>query len=129
VIEAFNEDKPYDRFLLEQLAGDLLKSTGDRKTDYQQKVATGFLQVGTKPVVMRDKRQMLLDIADEQLNTMGIAFMGLTLGCARCHDHKFDAIPTADYYSMAGIFKSTRIMADHIEDSKWLEEEVLGPDV
>ena len=128
VIEAFNEDKPYDRFLLEQLAGDLLKSTGDRKTDYQQKVATGFLQVGTKPVVMRDKRQMLLDIADEQLNTMGIAFMGLTLGCARCHDHKFDAIPTADYYSMAGIFKSTRIMADHIEDSKWLEEEVLGPD-
>ena len=128
VIEAFNEDKPYDRFVLEQLAGDLLETTGDRKIDYQQQVATGFLQVGTKPVVMRDKRQMLLDIADEQLNTTGIAFMGLTLGCARCHDHKFDAIPTADYYSMAGIFKSTRIMADHIEDSKWLEEEVIGPD-
>ncbi|MEO2046848.1 MAG: DUF1553 domain-containing protein [Pirellulales bacterium] len=128
VIGAFNEDKPYDQFLTEQLAGDLLAKTGDLKKDYEQKVATGFLQVGAKPVVMRDKRQMLLDIVDEQLNTTGIAFMGLTIGCARCHDHKFDPIPVKDYYALAGIFASTRVMADHLPDSKWIEEEIPGPD-
>ena len=59
VIQSFNEDKPYDQFIVEQLAGDLLSKTGDHKNDYDHVVATGFLQVGTKPVVMRDKQQML----------------------------------------------------------------------
>ena len=128
VIQSFNEDKPYDQFIVEQLAGDLLPKTGDHKNDYDHVVATGFLQVGTKPVVMRDKQQMLLDIADELVNTTGIALMGMTIGCARCHDHKFDPISTADYYSMAGIFTSTHIMADEANDSMWLEYEIPDPD-
>jgi len=128
VIDAFNADKPYDAFIIEQLAGDLLPQTDNPASDYNRIVATGFLQVGTKPVVMRDKRQMLLDIADEQLSTTGIAFMGLTLGCARCHDHKFDPIPTADYYAMAGIFTSTHVMADNNPDSMWLEYKVPDAD-
>ena len=128
VIQSFNKDKPYDEFIIEQLAGDLLPPTEDLKSDYDRVVATGFLQVGTKPVVMRDKQQMLLDIADELVNTTGVAFLGLTVGCARCHDHKFDPIPSADYYSMAGIFTSTHIMADNMADSKWLEYEISDPD-
>jgi cytochrome c553 len=128
VIRSFNIDKPYDQFLIEQLAGDLLPKTGQEQQDYDQIVATGFLQVGPKPVVMRDKKQMLLDIADEQLHTVGVAFMGLTLGCARCHDHKFDPIPIADYYSLAGILTSTQVMADAEPDSKWLEPTVATPD-
>lgn len=128
VIQAMNDDKPFDQFIVEQLAGDLLPETGDHERDYQQNVATGFLQVGPKPVVMRDKRKMLLDIADEQLHTTGVAFLGLTLGCARCHDHKFDPIPTQDYYSLAGMLTSTQVMADAAPDSKWLEKEVPGPE-
>ena len=127
VIRSFNDDKPFNQFVVEQLAGDLLPSTGDAEADFDQIVATGFLQVGPKPVVMRDKQQMLLDVADEQLHTTGVAFLGLTIGCARCHDHKFDPIPTADYYSLAGIFTSAHIMADQVADSKWLEYEVVGP--
>ena len=127
VIQAFNEDKPYDQFIIEQLAGDLLPKTGDNGTDYNQMVATGFLQIGPKPVVMRDKRQMLLDIADEQLHTTGIAFMALTLGCARCHDHKFDPIPTKDYYSLAGFFMNTHVMFDQLPDSMWLQPQVKNP--
>ena len=128
VIDAINRDHPYNAFVIEQLAGDLLPQTGDVAIDLQQLVATGFLQVGPKPVVMRDKRQMLLDIADEQLSTTSIAFLGLTVGCARCHDHKFDPIPTKDYYSLAGIFMSTHVMHDMAADSMWIEPEVPGPD-
>jgi hypothetical protein len=95
-ISAFNSDKPYVEFLIEQLAGDLLPRTGEPGIDFERMVATGFLQVGPKPVVMRDKKQMLLDIADEQINATGAAFLGLTIGCSRCHDHKFDPIPTGD---------------------------------
>ena len=72
-------------------------------------IATGFLSVGAKMLAEDDGRKMEMDIIDEQLDTLGRAFMGMTLGCARCHDHKFDPIPTRDYYALAGIFKSTRI--------------------
>lgn len=126
VIDAINRDHPYNAFVIEQLAGDLLPSTGDAAIDLERMVATGFLQVGPKPVVMRDKRQMLLDIADEQLSTTTIALLGLTVGCARCHDHKFDPIPTEDYYSLAGIFMSTHVMHDMAADSMWIEPEVAG---
>lgn len=128
VIDAINRDHPYNAFVIEQLAGDLLPQTGNAAIDLQRLVATGFLQVGPKPVVMRDKRQMLLDIADEQLSTTTIALLGLTVGCARCHDHKFDPIPTEDYYSLAGIFMSTHVMHDMAADSMWIEPEVAGPD-
>jgi hypothetical protein len=100
IIESFNRDKPYDQFLREQIAGDLLPRPVT--------VATGFLLVGPKELAEYDKEKLRMDVVDEQLNTIGQAFLGLTLGCARCHDHKFDPIPTADYYALAGILRSTR---------------------
>jgi len=100
LIDAFNRDKPYDDFIREQIAGDLLPAPVP--------VATGFLLLGPKELAEYDKEKLRMDVVDEQLNTIGQAFLGLTLGCARCHDHKFDPIPTADYYSLAGILRSTR---------------------
>ena len=73
-------------------------------------VATGFLMIGTKMLSERDKEKLTMDVIDEQINSVGQAFMGLTLGCARCHDHKFDPIPTGDYYALAGIFRSTETL-------------------
>ncbi len=107
VIQAFNEDKPYDRFITEQLAGDLLPSRGSKDKDNLQ-VATGFLCVGTRDYNERKPRQFNYNVADEQIDTVGRAFLATTIACARCHDHKFDPIPTADYYSMAGIFISSQ---------------------
>jgi|SRR5579883_1153528 len=109
VIRSFNDDKPYDQFVKEQLAGDLLPSTSDAER-IEHLTATGFLVLGPKVLAEPDKQKMLLDIADEQLDTVGRAFLGLTLGCARCHDHKFDPIPTRDYYSLLAVFTSTRTM-------------------
>ena len=116
VIDAFNRDLPYDRFISEQLAGDLLEP--DEDGGYEPLVATGFLVLGTKIVAEKDKAKMGADIIDEQIDTFGRALLGLTLGCARCHDHKFDPIPTADYYALAGIFHSTRTMSS---PGQWLE--------
>ncbi|MCA9032949.1 MAG: DUF1549 domain-containing protein, partial [Planctomycetaceae bacterium] len=92
-IDAFNRDKPFDRFIREQIAGDLLPHASlARQTE--QMIATGFLIIGPKMLSERDKEKMHLDIADEQIDTIGRAFLGMTLGCARCHDHKFDPVPT-----------------------------------
>ena len=120
VIAAFNKDKPYDLFLKEQLAGDLLPST-DEATQFERWTATGFLSLGAKMLAEDDPLKMEMDIVDEQLDTTSRAFMGLTVGCARCHDHKFDPIPTADYYSMAGIFKSSKTMENFKVVAKWHE--------
>ena len=68
-----------------------------------------------------DPVKMEMDIIDEQVDTVGRVFLGLTLGCARCHDHKFDPIPTADYYGLAGIFKCTRTMENHKVVAMWNE--------
>ncbi len=106
VIAAFNADKPVDRFLKEQLAGDLLPSCSPDERDNNM-VATGFLVVGPKAIGATDKEQVLVDAIDEQVDTIGKAFLGLTIGCARCHDHKFDPIPARDYYALAGILAST----------------------
>ena len=76
-----------------------------------------------------DGRKMEMDIIDEQLDTIGRAFMGMTLGCARCHDHKFDPIPTRDYYSLAGIFKSTHTMDNHKVVAQWHEVELGTADL
>ncbi len=107
VVKSFNADKPYNEFVLEQIAGDLLP---DADTNPDRLTATGFLSLGPKILAEPDKQKMKLDIADEQLDTIGKSILGLTLGCARCHDHKFDPIPTRDYYSLLGIFTSTRTM-------------------
>ena len=101
VIDAFNRDLPYDQFLREQLAGDLLPEP--------QLAATGFLAIGTKVLAEKDPVKKRADIVDEQIDTLGRAIMAMTLGCSRCHDHKFDPIPTSDYYALAGIFHSTKI--------------------
>jgi hypothetical protein len=100
LIDAFNRDKPYGLFIREQIAGDLMTPPAP--------IATGFLLVGPKELAEYDKEKLRMDVVDEQLNTIGQAFLGLTFGCARCHDHKFDPIPTADYYAMGGILRSTR---------------------
>jgi cytochrome c553 len=106
VVAAFNKDKPYDQFVIEQIAGDLLPYDSDAERS-EQMIATGFLMVGTKMLSERDKEKLRMDVIDEQIDTIGRALMGLTLGCARCHDHKFDPIPTRDYYALAGIFRSS----------------------
>ncbi|MCA9081304.1 MAG: DUF1553 domain-containing protein [Planctomycetaceae bacterium] len=103
VIDAFNADVPYDRFLAEQLAGDLLPADGPAERDRLQ-VATGLLAIGSKSL---NGGNVELDLVDDQLDVIGKAMLGLTISCARCHDHKFDPIPTADYYALAGIFRST----------------------
>ena len=99
VIEAFNADKPYDRFVQEQIAGDLLPAAGDDER-FGQLSATGFLTLGAKVLAEQDVDKMVIDIVDEQVNVIGRAFLAEPIGCARCHDHKFDPIPTADYYAL-----------------------------
>ncbi len=109
VIDAVNTDMPYDRFLTEQIAGDLLPHESVEQRD-RQRIASGFLEVGPKVLLGNDPNQRRMDVADEQLDTIGKAVLGQTLGCARCHDHKFDPVPTADYYALAGILTSTSVM-------------------
>ena len=109
VIEAVNADMPFDRFLLEQIAGDILPFDSIEQRD-RQRIASGFLVIGPKVLLGNSPDERIMDVADEQMDTIGKAVLGQTLGCARCHDHKFDPIPTADYYALAGIFTSTRVM-------------------
>ena len=109
VVDAFNRDLPYDQFLLHQVAGDLLR-TAEGDIDPQATIATGFLAIGNWGNGDADKDKILTDIADDQVDTVSKAFLGLTVGCARCHDHKFDPISTRDYYSLAGVFFSTHIL-------------------
>jgi cytochrome c553 len=120
VVAAFNRDKPYDQFLLEQLAGDLLPSA-DAAIRREHLIATGFLALGPKVLAEVDEKKMEMDIVDEQIDTVGRSLLGLTLGCARCHDHKFDPIATDDYYALAGIFKSTRTMETFTKVARWHE--------
>ena len=107
VVDSFNDDKPFDRFLIEQLAGDLV-SGANRET----RTATGFLVLGAKVLAEPDKEKLFMDTIDEQLDTVGKAFLGMTIGCVRCHDHKFDPLKQTDYYALAAILKSTSTFGD-----------------
>lgn len=111
VIEAFNKDLPYSELIWQQLAGDLLPPEKPGDVKVTGIVATGFLQVGPKLLAEQDKPKMVYDMVDEQLDVASRAFLGLTVACARCHDHKFDPIPTKDYYSLASIFASTKSLS------------------
>jgi cytochrome c553 len=109
VIEAFDSDLAYDRFLTEQIAGDLLPAEGAQERT-RQTIATGYLALGTKSHNARDKRQFAVDLADEQIDAFSQGLLGVTVACARCHDHKFDPIPTEDYYALQGIFQSSETL-------------------
>jgi mono/diheme cytochrome c family protein len=98
VIRSFNDDKPYNVFIIEQLAADKLPGTAKNLTNL---CALGFLTVGDRFMEMRN------DIINDRIDAVTKGFLGLTVSCARCHDHKFDPIPTKDYYSLHGIFAST----------------------
>jgi len=106
VIDALNRDVPFDHFTRQQLAGDLLPSESVQERR-ENLIATGFLVLGDMRIEDYDKMQLHVDTIDSQVSKVGKAFLGLTLGCARCHDHKFDPVSRDDYYAIAGIFDST----------------------
>jgi hypothetical protein len=106
VIAAMNADMPYDQFIREQVAGDLYPHANDEERN-RQLVATGFLALGPKGLNEKNKLQFTMDLVDEQIDVTTRAVLGITVACARCHDHKFDPIPQKEYYAMAGIFRST----------------------
>ena len=103
VIDCFNEDVPFDRFITEQIAGDLLPAESEAERQ-RQIIATGLLAIGSKSL---NGGNLTYDIIDDQIDVMSKSVLGMTVSCARCHDHKFDPIPTRDYYSLAGFFLST----------------------
>jgi hypothetical protein len=106
VIAAFNSDKPFDRFIHEQIAGDLLPFDSVEQ-QREQIIATGYLAIGPWTLQNYIKGQLDADVVDHQIDRIGRTFLGQTISCARCHDHKFDPVPTRDYYALAGIFHST----------------------
>ncbi|HBE67140.1 MAG TPA: hypothetical protein DDW52_03225 [Planctomycetaceae bacterium] len=128
LIDAYNKDQPFDNMIEQQVAGDLLAhkpltglqepSNDSLKTAQANLVATTFLVMGNTNLEQQDKTQLEMDYIDEQLEVVGRAFLGQTIGCARCHDHKFDPIPTRDYYALAGIFRSM-VAIEHDNVSKW----------
>ncbi|HEU5117072.1 MAG TPA: DUF1549 domain-containing protein, partial [Isosphaeraceae bacterium] len=126
VIDSFNKDRPYDQFLREQVAGDLM---GGRDLEETQRrlVATTFLTLGNTNLEDQDKTQLDMDVVDEQIDVIGKAFLAQTIACARCHDHKFDPIPTADYYAIAGILANVRTL-EHANVSHWLERPIPLPE-
>ncbi|MDB5295430.1 MAG: Planctomycete cytochrome [Phycisphaerales bacterium] len=135
VIAAFNADKPYDAFVREQVAGDLLPAADDAARR-EHIVATGFVATARRFSV-RPEREVHLTI-DDTLDVLGKSVLGLSLSCARCHDHKFDPVPASDYYALYGIFSSTRYPMPGCEEIKFQKdfvplvsqdeaERVLGP--
>ncbi len=126
VIRAVNNDLSMDRFVLEQLAGDLLPFDSIEQRD-EQRIAAGFLAIGPKVLLGNDEKNQRMEIADEQIDTIGKAILGQTLGCARCHDHKFDPVPTVDYYAIAGILASTSVMEKrHMLGEQRVMERLVG---
>lgn len=108
VIEQFNRNLPYDQFIHQQIAGDLLEHQEVQQFNDHIN-ATTFLALGVKIDAEQDLEKKRSDIIDEQIDTIGRVFLGLTVGCARCHDHKFDPFTSEDYYAMAGVLGSTRL--------------------
>ena len=118
VIDAFNKDLPFNEFIKQQIAGDLIN--GDPKDRTRNLTATGFLAIGTKILAEKDSVKKRADIVDEQIDTISRSLMGISVSCARCHDHKFDPIPTADYYALAGIFHSTLIQDQVVDKPQFI---------
>ena len=112
VVDAFNRDLPFDQFIVHQIAGDLLRAPDGGEVYPGGLIATTFLSNGVWDRGDADKEKIVSDMVDDQIDTVGKAFLGLTLGCARCHDHKYDPVSQQDYYALAGIFYSTHILKD-----------------
>jgi hypothetical protein len=129
VVRKWNEDLPFDEFIIQQLAGDLLPVPENEFDAGELLTATGMLVIGPKMLAEQDKDKMLIDIVDEQVDTVGRTMLGLTIGCARCHDHKFDPVSTHDYYALAGIFYSTQTMADREFVSNWMERPLPSAEI
>ena len=110
VVDAFNADFPYDNFIRHQIAGDLLPNPNGAAIYPEGMIATTVLAFGFWENGCADKKKVVSDIVDDQIDVVGKAFLGLTLACARCHDHKFDPLTQDDYYGLAGIFYSSRIL-------------------
>lgn len=130
VVRAFNRDTPFDEFIREQIAGDLVKPAADPARRDDQLLATGFLNVGTKSLGEQDAMLYDMNVADDQIDATCHAFLALSANCARCHDHKFDPIPTADYHALAGIFRSTQNLSGVQTNNVTKEADAmpLGPD-
>lgn len=114
VIDAFNRDLPFNRMVMDQVAGDMMPAEGEDAAagvNRRGLIATGFLAIGPRLIAEQDKKKMFYDFVDEQIATTSRALLGLTIDCARCHDHKFDPIAQKDYYSLASIFASTKSFA------------------
>ena len=129
VIRKLNDDLPLDEFIVQQLAGDLLPVPVDEEAAGDLLTATGMLVIGPKMLAEQDKDKMTIDIVDEQIDTVSRTMLGLTVGCARCHNHKFDPISTEDYYAWAGIFYSTKTMAHKGHVSKWMERPLPSKEI
>jgi hypothetical protein len=112
VVRAFNRDLPFDSFIRHQISGDLLPAADGQSPYADGLIATTFLVNGAWDRGDADKEKMVSDMVDDQIDTVGKAFLGMTLGCARCHDHKFDPVSHRDYYGLAGIFYSTRMLTE-----------------
>ncbi len=124
-IQAFEEDRPWNEVMREQIAGDLMNSD-ELHVQQRRKVAVAFWLMGNSNLEEQDKQQLEMDVVDEQLDTFGKVFLGQTIGCARCHDHKFDPIPTRDYYALAGVMKSWQPLK-HSNVSVWIDEPLPLP--
>lgn len=111
VVRSFNRDLPYDQFVMNQIAGDKLAKPNSPSPNYDGQIATTVLAIGAWDNGDADKDKIVSDIVDDQINVVGQAFLGLTLACARCHDHKFDPVSTKDYYALAGMFYSSHVLA------------------
>jgi hypothetical protein len=108
IVKSFNEDLPYDQFVRLQVAGDLIPSDDPELINTDGLTATGIWGLAHL-IEGNDKEKVVADFVDEQLDVLGRTFLGLTISCSRCHDHKFDPITQADYYALAGIFYSSHI--------------------
>jgi hypothetical protein len=124
VVDALNEDLSFDAFVRHQIAGDLLPTPEDEVQRNRMLTATGFWVLGPKMLAEQDKAKMQIDIVDEQIDTFSRTMLGVTLSCARCHDHKFDPFTQKDYFALAGVLMSTRTMADQAFVSNWMEREL-----
>ena len=126
VVRALNADLPYDRFLVEHLAGDLLESPRRHPVERfnESIIATGFYFLGEGTHSPVDVREEEVRRIDNQIDVMSKAFLGLTVACARCHDHKFDPIASRDYYALAGFLRSSRYQQAFIDPPDRIGEPV-----